>query len=109
MRAKYSVFFVNCSYLRRLKSISPNRYPAPPMRSMTNSTYRTSTAMLRQIVSSNATSLIVERHVRSKFSPTSSPLPLMIGEPELPPVVWLVARKQTGTVLRPSMVVAQRP
>jgi hypothetical protein len=33
----------------------------------------------------------------------------MIGEPELPPVVWLVARKQTGTVLRPSIVVAQRP
>lgn len=65
--------------------------------------------MLRQIVSSKATSLIVERHVRSKFTPTSSPRALRIGDPELPPVVWFVARKQTGTVVRPSIRVAQRP
>ena len=54
-------------------------------------------------------SLIVERHVRSKLMPTSSPRPLMTGEPELPPVVWFIARKQTGTVRRPSSVMPQRP
>ena len=68
-----------------------------------------STAMLRQIAGSKAMSLIVERHVRSKLMPMSSPPAFSTGDPELPPVVWFVARKQTGTVLRPSITVPQRP
>ena len=65
--------------------------------------------MLRQIEGSKAMSLIVERHVRSKLMPTSSPRAFSTGDPELPPVVWFEARKQTGTVRRPSISVAQRP
>ena len=31
------------------------------------------------------------------------------GDPELPPVVWFVARKQTGTVFLPPISTPQRP
>ena len=51
----------------------------------------------------------VERHVRSKLMPINSPEAFSTGDPELPPVVWFVARKQTGTVLCPPIVAAQRP
>jgi len=34
----------------------------------------------------------------SKANPTSSPLPLITGEPELPPVMSVLPMKPTGTV-----------
>src|SRR5690606_32939498 len=81
-------------YFTRFSSLM--MFPAPWNLSMINSTYRTSTLMHRLYFGSNTISPLIASQFPSKASPINSPLALITGEPELPPVMSLLVMKPTG-------------